>query len=57
VVQEKAASANVPNSLIEVVNSPSTANVDALTTHITDNYTNLDVSLGAGFDSANTTPP
>lgn len=57
VVQEKAASANVPSSLIELVNSPSTANADSLSTYITDNYTNLDVSLGAGFDSANTTPP
>jgi len=56
-VQEKAASANVPDSLISIVNSPSTANADALSAHITDNYTNLDVNLGAGYDSANTTPP
>jgi len=56
-VQEKAASANVPDSLIAIVTSPSTANVDALSSHITDNYTNLNVNLGAGFDSANTTPP
>jgi hypothetical protein len=56
-VQEKAASANVPDSLIAIVNSPSTANVESLSTYITDNYINLDVSLGAGYDSANTTPP
>jgi len=56
-VQDQAASANVPDSLIVIVNSPSSANSDSLSTYITDNYTNLDVSLGAGFDSANTTPP
>jgi hypothetical protein len=56
-VQDKVASANVPDSLIAIVTSPSTANVDALSAHITDNYTNLNVNLGAGFDSANTTPP
>jgi hypothetical protein len=57
IVQDQAASANVPDSVIAIVNSPSTANVESLSTYITDNYINLDVSLGAGYDSANTTPP
>ena len=56
-INDKVSSANVPNSLIEIVNSPSTANVDNLSVYITDTYVNQDVSLNAGFDSANTTPP
>ena len=57
VINKKVADANVPASLIAVVNSPSTANVDSLSAYITDTYVNQDVSLNAGFDSANTTPP
>jgi len=57
VINKKVADANVPASLIEIVNSPSTANVDNLSVYITDTYVNQDVSLNAGFDSANTTPP
>jgi len=56
-INKKVADANVPASLIAVVNSPSTANVDSLSAYITDTYVNKDVSLNAGFDSANTTPP
>jgi len=56
-INKKVADANVPASLIAVVNSPSTANVDSLSAYITDTYVNQDVSLNAGFDSANTTPP
>jgi hypothetical protein len=56
-INKKVADANVPVSLIAVVNSPSTANVDSLSAYITDTYVNQDVSLNAGFDSANTTPP
>ncbi len=56
-VQDQAASANVPDSVIAIVNSPSTANVSSLSAYITDTYVNQDVSLNAGFDSANTTPP
>jgi len=57
VINKKVVDANVPASLIAVVNSPSTANVDSLSAYITDTYVNKDVSLNAGFDSANTTPP
>jgi hypothetical protein len=57
VINKKVVDANVPASLIAVVNSPSTANVDSLSAYITDTYVNQDVSLNAGFDSANTTPP
>jgi hypothetical protein len=57
VINKKVEDANVPASLIEIVNSPSTANVDNLSVYITDTYINQDVSLNAGFDSANTTPP
>lgn len=51
-VQDKAASANVPNSVIEIVNSPSTANVSSLADYISSSSNSND-----SFSIENTTPP
>jgi len=51
-VQDKAASADVPNSVIEIVNSPSTANVNSLADYISSSS-----SSNNSFSIENTTPP
>lgn len=51
-VQDKAASADVPNSLIELVNSPSTANVSSVMDYISSSS-----NSNNSFSITNTTPP
>ena len=55
------ATANVPNTLIEIVNSPTTANVDTLTVYMSSEYPNTNVvieqSNSASFNVSNTSTP
>lgn len=51
-VQDKAASANVPDSVIAIVNSPSTANISSLSDYISSSS-----SSNNSFSIENTTPP
>lgn len=59
--QDAQASANVPNTIIEIVTSPTTANVDNLTVYISNAYPNTNVIISqtnsASFNVSNTSTP
>lgn len=61
VAQAAEAAANVPNTLIQIVTSPTTANVDSLTVYIDSAYPNTNVVISqtnsASFNIANTSTP
>lgn len=59
--QEAVASANIPNTLITLITSPDTANVNVLTEYITSQYPNANVIISntndATFNVANSSTP
>lgn len=59
--KEAQASANVPNTIISIINSPETANMNALTMYISSQYPNTNVIISqteaATFNVSNTSTP
>lgn len=59
--EQQQATANIPNTLIQIVNSPDTANANLITTYITSTYSNANTIIvqsdSATFNVANTSTP